>query len=250
MRSTTCSTSFAPRTRCSAQAIDRLRCHPLLAGLPTDTAERLASGLVVHTAAPGKSVQQSCDRGFLLLLGGSVRDVLSDPEGREVLIDLIRAPAVLGLEALLTDVEPRAWNAIEATTWLAIPSERMRSISACHPDLPLRLLETAGLQLERRKRMLYSMAFEPVRMRVARLLAAYVELFGIPDADGVRIPVDLSYERLAQDLGVSTRSIDRAFMQWTRNGWIGKRARCFLGRDLAEILASAEGGSCDDSRID
>lgn len=223
------------------QPIEAGRHHPLLQGLEHGAAEAFLAELVVRQGRAGQVLEHHSEQGpsFFLLLRGAVREVLTEPDGREVLVDLIRAPTVLGIEALLGEASLRQFSVIDRAVWLEVPAERVRSIGLSCPELPLRLLRSAAQQLERRQRLLYSLSFEPVRARLARLLAAYVEVFGLPDAEGTLIPIPLSHARLSQDLGVAKRSIDRALEGWVRQRWIIRRGRAFVVRDLERILSSA-----------
>lgn len=221
--------------------IDLGRHHPLLQGLEAGAAEAFLAELVQRQGRAGQVLEHHGEQGpsFFLLLRGAVREVLTEPDGREVLVDLIRAPTVLGIEALLGEASLRQFSVIDRAVWLEVPAERVRSIGLSCPELPLRLLRSAAQQLERRQRLLYSLSFEPVRVRLARLLAAYVEVFGLPDAEGTLIPIALSHARLSQDLGVAKRSIDRALEGWVRQRWIIRRGRAFVVRDLERVLSSA-----------
>lgn len=221
---------------------DLVRYHPLLQGLEAGSAEAFLAGLVQRQGRAGQVLEHHGEQGpsFFLLLRGAVREVLTEPDGREVLVDLIRAPMVLGIEALLGEPSLRQFSVVDRAVWLEVPAERVRSIGLCCPELPLRLLRSAAQQLERRQRLLYSLSFEPVRVRLARLFAAYVEVFGLPDAEGTLIPVALSHARLSQDLGVAKRSIDRALEGWVSKRWIIRRGRTFVVSDLQRLLSSAE----------
>ncbi len=46
---------------------------------------------------------------------------LTEPDGREVLVDLIRAPTVLGIEALLGEASLRQFSVIDRAVWLEVP---------------------------------------------------------------------------------------------------------------------------------
>ena len=84
-----------------------------------------------------------------------------------------------------------------------------------------------------------------MRSRVAQLLASYAESMGLPVERGTRIRVPLSQGDIANDLGVSLRSVTRAIKDWMDEGVIGKDGRHVIVHDLLRLKQEADAqGTC------
>jgi CRP-like cAMP-binding protein len=212
-----------------------------VAALDVRSASLLVAGHLKRAQVSDELFDVSTSRstGLVLLVQGAVREVMSEPEGGELLVDVVCAPAILAMDAVAANPSVRQFRAIGPVEWAAVAMERLKALSQTNPEVMLRLLEVSAQQLERRQHLAYSIAFEPVKVRLARLIERYALLFGVRCERGIRIELPLSYERLSRDLGVTTRSIDRNLAGWLREGWISRHERWFVVERMDLIGAEA-----------
>lgn len=186
----------------------------------------------------GRAARQGDE--VLLLLSGSVSATLSEPGGNELLVDLVEAPAVLNIEAFGSDRSLEYAAIVEPVQWVATSKMQFLAFGRDAPAAFECLVESVARQMQRRQELLYSIAFESVMARLARLIGRYAELFAQPDAEGLRIPFALSHPALAQSLGVSTRSIDRCMKVMRATKRLRRRNGQIIIHDLEALLSLAE----------
>jgi hypothetical protein len=71
-------------------------------------------------------------------------------------------------------------------------------------------------------------------------LSTYVDFFGLPVAEGLKIRIPLTQDDLANGLGVARRSITRALKSWLEDGTLLKQGRYFVVRDRARLEQAAD----------
>ncbi|MHB8877656.1 MAG: helix-turn-helix domain-containing protein [Myxococcaceae bacterium] len=82
------------------------------------------------------------------------------------------------------------------------------------------------------------LGFDDCETRLVRVLLEYAEHFGRESAAGVTVRFALSLERLAREVGVTRRSIDRAMAGLSKAGLVERSPKGWLVlRDLAAVRA-------------
>ena len=75
---------------------------------------------------------------------------------------------------------------------------------------------------------LADLVFSDVPGRVAKALLDLSERFGRPTDDGLRVAHDLTQEELAQLVGASRETVNKALADFATRGWIKLEARAVL----------------------
>ena len=70
---------------------------------------------------------------------------------------------------------------------------------------------------------------------LANLVSTYVDFYGLPVQEGVKIRIPLTQDDLANSLGVARRSITRALKRWMGEGIMVKQGRHFVVQDLTKL---------------
>ncbi len=88
--------------------------------------------------------------------------------------------------------------------------------------------EWAGWHLRRTDDNLADLIFTDVPRRVAKQLLQLAQCFGTQEGDALRVDHDLTHEEIAQLVGASVETVDRALADFARRGWIRLHANSVL----------------------
>lgn len=169
---------------------------------------------------------------FILLLTGEVVIKLTSPDGRELIINEIRAGDFIGELGLLTG-QPRSADAMVSKTadLLSIPRQAFLTALECEPKLARRLLEAIAIRLSRTSEFQNSLAFLDAQSRLARIL---LELDRQNEERGY---ITISQEEIAQRSGLIRQTVAKTLGQWRRQGWLltGRGHIMLLNRDALRL---------------
>jgi CRP-like cAMP-binding protein len=227
-----------------------LRAHPLFAECSGEFLASLCAESKLLGYEPGELIleeRQEATTSFALL-EGSVRVFFSSSEGAQVMAKLFSAPAFFGeMESLLGISFLEGVEVLQPTVVLAIPRGALEgalkaSHSFCYQlmlDLCARLCVAARNQS--------SLAFAQVESRLAAFLIGYLERFG-EKVNGVLVPSrPITQDALAEAVGATPRSIQRALNEWKELGIVKGRGRQLKVLDVAALYRMA---GEDPARID
>ena len=82
---------------------------------------------------------------------------------------------------------------------------------------------------------LADLVFSDVPGRVAKALLDLSTRFGQPVEDGVRVAHDLTQEELAQLIGASRETVNKALADFTARGWLRRDGRAIVILDMARL---------------
>ena len=228
-----------------ADLLAKLARHPLLEGLsPTDVAALCELGSFVRHPT-GDVILREGERGqaLFLLLSGTARVYFLSAEGIEVTAKFFQAPSVFGeLECLAGLAWLETVTVIDRATLFRVPADRVPLLIERFPTFTRRLLVDVSqrfcILIDNAK----SLAFLPVPVRLANLMLMYARGFGVPVEGGLRIRISLSQTRLANDLAVALKSVNRTLASWIDEGVIEKRRDGYviLRHDALEELAKLD----------
>ncbi len=241
-------TPFAvtPPFRCGLRPA--MEAHPILRGVDAETA-----GLLVHAATHAALKRralvaregEACEQ-VVVVCSGSVRLFSEGETGHQVAVTVLRAPAVLGVtECMLGVPYAASVEALEAVRIITLPREVALKALGRSTVLVRNLMGDLARQLYLMWQRPRGLTVVSMRSRVAQLLASYAESMGLPVERGTRIRVPLSQGDIANDLGVSLRSVTRAIKDWMDEGVIGKDGRHVIVHDLLRLKQEADAqGTC------
>jgi CRP/FNR family cyclic AMP-dependent transcriptional regulator len=189
----------------------------LFAGLPDRALEVLARVSRLRRVPKNYVVFDKDDPGeaAYLVRGGSIAILLTTLDGRELVINEMRAGDYFGELALLTG-QPRSASAIarEDSELVVIPREEFLREMESEPRLMRHLLETMAQRLRSSGERESALAFLDAPARLARVL---LQLEREERAEGY---VTISQEEIAQRIGVARQTAASILGQWRRAGWI------------------------------
>ena len=199
---------------------------PLFAGLPAPDLEKLAASLNRHRYAKGEVILVAGDTvsDLCIVEHGSVRIVLTSPDGREVVLAILGTGEFFGKLALFDGVAgPADVIAHEDCSLLRLRREHFRAFLRNHPDTAEQLLTVLSHRLRETDTLVYDTAFRDIPSRLARALLKLAVSYGRREPDGIVLGRRLTQEDLASMIGSSRVSVNKCFKAWERDGLLASK---------------------------
>jgi CRP/FNR family cyclic AMP-dependent transcriptional regulator len=221
---------------------DALMQAPLFSALDAEAAAALRasmtekrvprSGVIFSEGEPG-------DRMYVIL-DGKVKLGQTSPDGRESLLAVLGPGEVFG-ELSLFDPGPRTATATAVTDTIVVGLGHgdLRPWLTGRPEVAEALLQALAQRLRRTNEALADLVFSDVPGRVAKQLLELADKFGQPGPDGVLVHHDLTQEELAQLVGASRETVNKALADFTQRGWIEVDQRQVLLIDMERLARRA-----------
>ncbi|MCA1831978.1 MAG: Crp/Fnr family transcriptional regulator [Actinomycetota bacterium] len=214
---------------------------PLLAPLPPADCHVVAENFIRRTFRKGESIFRQGEPGghLYLIESGRVKISSLSPDGREVLVAIIGPGEIFG-ELSLFDVGLRTADArtMEETTLHALAHDIFRHYVEAHPKVAWEMLRILASRLRRADEVLQDAAFFDVPGRVAKRLLSLASQHGSKEATGgLRIDVPLTQEEIAQMVGASRESVNKALASFLDRGWVTMEDRNYTIRDPDALAA-------------
>jgi CRP/FNR family cyclic AMP-dependent transcriptional regulator len=152
-----------------------------------------------------------------LILSGKVKVVLSDEDGKEVIISILEPGAYFG-ELSLIDDEPRSARVVTMADcqFSIIHKSDFRRVMETNPSLVINLLKGLTERLRAANKNIESLALMDVYGRVARTLLQFSE----EDGDKRIIKEKLTQKDIANMVGASREMVSRIFKDLTTGGYV------------------------------
>jgi CRP/FNR family transcriptional regulator, cyclic AMP receptor protein len=156
-----------------------------------------------------------------VIIDGKVKIGRRNTDGRENLLALLGPSDMFG-ELSIFDPGPRTSSATAVTAVTARSMDRATLLGwiAGRPELTEQLLRVLARRLRRTNDSLADLIFTDVAGRVAKLLLQLAERFGVMDGRRVYVPHDLTQGEIAQLVGASRETVNKALSDFVSRGWI------------------------------
>ena len=221
---------------------DAIRRAPLFSSLDVESAEQLIATMTTTHLERGDIIFHEGDRGDrLYVIGeGKIKLGRTSPDGRENLLAILGPGEMFG-ELSLFDPGPRTATAtaIAETQVLALGNEALTGYLQSRPGVAANLLAALARRLRRTNESLADLVFTDVPGRVAKALLDLADRFGRPVEDGVMVSHDLTQEELAQLVGASRETVNKALADFATRGWLKLEARAVLLLDIERLRRRA-----------
>lgn len=215
---------------------------PLFAALDDDANVALRVAMRHENFSRGDVIFDEGDSGTKLfaVIEGKVKLARTAPDGRENL-QAVLGPGEMFGELSLFDPKPRTAGAVALTdTVLAsLAHEELRPWITGRPDVAVQLLQALAQRLRRTNDVLADLVFSDVPSRVAKALLGLAERFGQPTNEGIHVAHDLTQEELAQLVGASRETVNKALADFSARGWIRIESRAVVIRDVEGLSRRA-----------
>jgi CRP-like cAMP-binding protein len=105
-----------------------------------------------------------------------------------------------------------------------------------HPQVSLQLLGRLAQRLRKANDVLSDLVFADVPGRVAKAIIELGQRFGTQKSDGLHVNHELTQEELAQLVGASRETVNKALADFATRGWIKLEPRAVIILDHERLV--------------
>lgn len=216
-----------------------VRKAPIFLGLDEAAATTLRSSMTLVKLRKGQSLFKEGDDGdhLFIVSSGKVKLGTKSPDGRENLL-MILGPGDMFGDLSLFDSGPRTATAtaVTETKLLSLGQDKVIPWVKEHPEVSLHLLARLASRLRRTNEVVGDLVFADVPGRVAKALIDLGVKFGEKREEGLFVNHDLTQEELAQLVGASRETVNKALADFAQRGWLRLEARAVMILDYERML--------------
>ncbi|OLT43253.1 Crp/Fnr family transcriptional regulator [Serinicoccus sp. CNJ-927] len=215
---------------------------PLFAALDGATADQLMESMSPRRLARGDVVFHEGDPGdsLYVITRGKVKLSKAASDGRESLLSVLGPGEMFG-ELSLFDPGPRLTTAyvVSDTEFISLGNDALRSFLEQHPEVAMQMLAGLAHRLRKTNEGLSDLVFTDVPGRVAKALLDLSDRFGRRSEAGLVVAHDLTQEELAQLVGASRETVNKALADFAQRGWVILGAKSVTLRDVDRLRRRA-----------
>jgi CRP-like cAMP-binding protein len=215
-----------------------VRKAPLFTALDEAAALSLRTSMDSVKISKGGILFKEGDSGehVYVIVEGKLKLGTSSGDGRENLLSILGPGEMFG-ELSLFDPGPRTSTATAVTDarLLSLGHDKLIPWLRDNPDVSLQLLSRLAQRLRRTNEAVGDLVFSDVPGRVAKALIDLGERFGKQTPEGLFVHHDLTQEELAQLVGASRETVNKALADFAGRGWLRLDGRAVLITDLERL---------------
>jgi len=219
-----------------------LKRAPLFDALDDEDARALRRQMAEVKLSRGEHLFNEGDDGDALyvVLDGKMKLTRAAADGRENLLSVIGPGEMFG-ELSLFDPRPRTSTASAVTDAVlaALKHQALTPWLRERPEVSLHMLRALAQRLRRANDMTADLVFTDVPGRVAKNLLDLADRFGSKEADGLHVHHDLNQQELAQLVGSSRETVNKALADFAARGWLQVSPRSVLILDAERLRKRA-----------
>jgi len=219
-----------------------VRSAPLFAELSDDSYRAVRERTTELTFRRGEEIFHEGSQGDRLFVIGSGKVKLGHmaPDGREHLLAILGPGEILGEVALYDPGKRTATATALATSDLVeLSHQGLLKILDARPEVSQHLLRSLALRLRRTNNTVADLIFSDVPGRVAKALLDLGRRFGERTDTGLRVTHDLTQEELAQLVGATRETVNKALAEFSNRGWLQLQGRSVVLIDIDRLTHRA-----------
>ncbi|TCE06148.1 Transcription regulator, crp family [Bifidobacterium longum subsp. longum] len=172
------------------------------------------------------------DQRMYLLEQGRVKLIRTSSDDRVQLLSIHAPGEVLG-EIPVFDPHggPRTASAVSmshGTRVVWLEHDALFAWLDEHPRVAIDMLQVMASRQRGNNERISDLVFMDVPARLAKTLLNLGSRFGEPVEQGLKVPHDLTQEELAQLVGSSRETVNKALMDFSNRGWIARDGRSII----------------------
>jgi len=211
---------------------------PLFAEMDPENSRALIESMNPVAFARGDVLFHEGDLGdrLFVIRSGKIKLGRRSSDGRENLLS-IQGPGEMFGELSLFDPGPRTATAtvVADAELVELAHTDLVAWLELHPKVAKHLLKALAHRLRRTNEALADLVFSDVPGRVAKALLDLATRFGEPTDEGVRVAHDLTQEELAQLVGASRETVNKALADFAARGWVRREGRAVVLLDADRL---------------
>jgi CRP/FNR family transcriptional regulator, cyclic AMP receptor protein len=211
-------------------------------GLQSSASSALTQQLQPVDFPPGHMVFAEGEPGdrLYIVVSGKVKVGRCSPDGGQNLLTIMGPSDMFG-ELSIFDPGPRTSTATTITEVRAVSMDRdaLRAWIADRPEIAGQLLRVLARRLRRTNNDMADLIFTDVPGRVAKQLLHLGQQFGTREGGATRVIHDLTQEEIAQLVGASRETVNKALADFAQRGWIQLEGKSVLISDSERLARRA-----------
>ena len=213
-----------------------VRRAPLFTALDDASASTLRASMTAVKISKGQTLFKEGDTGdrLFVVTDGKLKLGTTSSDGRENLLSILGPGDMFG-ELSLFDPGPRTATAVVDSKLLALANDQVIDWVRAHPQVSLQLLGRLAQRLRKANDVLSDLVFADVPGRVAKAIIELGERFGTQKDDGLHVNHDLTQEELAQLVGASRETVNKALADFASRGWVKLEPRAVIVLDYERL---------------
>lgn len=200
-----------------------LRSSPLFGGMDAASARSLIGLMTRREMVKGDVLFNESDDGHALyvLVKGKIKMARTARDGRENLLGLLGVGDMLG-ELSVFDPGPRMSraHAVEDSVVYELPKEVLDGWLDDHLEMSRHIMRALAQRIRRISNTMADLVFSDVPGRVAKAILDLGHRFGRMERGHVTVQHGLTQEELAQLVGASRETVNKALADFASRGWI------------------------------
>jgi CRP/FNR family transcriptional regulator len=213
-------------------------------GLPKEIASDLLAGATLRRLKAGDTLFDAGDTGdgCYRLDRGLLKVALVSPQVREQIVAILTPAAIVGDLAMI-DGLPRSASVVALTDCELrfLSRHSFEDLSRKRPEIYQYLVKLLAARLRQADETIASMAFLPIKGRVARTLLTLAENVGEEtDSGGTVIPRMINQGDIAAMAGVARENTSRILNEWGRRKVVTKSSGSYWIGDKAKLAREIE----------
>lgn len=219
-----------------------LREAPLFSGLDDQAADILEKSMSPLLLQRGDILFNEGDSGnqLYVVITGKIKLGRSSVDGRESLVAVLGPGQMFG-ELSFFDPGPRSATAtaVTDTRLSAIGHDVLGPLVEDHSGVALAFLRQLAERLRHSNEVVGDLVFSDVPGRVSKALIGLAERFGRVAEDGIHVSHDLTQEELAQLVGASRETVNKALADFASRGWLRLEPRSVVIYEIERLQRRA-----------
>lgn len=219
-----------------------VRLAPLFAELNDQSYLAVRERMQESTYRRGEEIFREGTPGDRLYVVGAGKVKLGHtaPDGREHLLAILGPGEILG-EVSLYDPGPRTATAtaLAKTVLVELQHTDLLRVLDARPEISQHLLRSLAIRLRRTNDKVSDLIFSDVPGRVARALLELGARFGQHTERGLRVTHELTQEELAQLVGATRETVNKALAEFSSRGWLQLDGRSVILLDIPKLRRRA-----------
>ncbi|PNP88898.1 Crp/Fnr family transcriptional regulator [Gardnerella sp. KA00735] len=214
--------------------------------VPLDEARELFESLRQSVFSKGDVIFNEGDKDhrMYLLERGRVKLVRHSRDNRIQLLSIHTHGEILGEIPVFDPAGgPRTASAIaltDNTSVLWVEHDVLFAWIGKHPMVAVSMLQVLAARLRANNEHISDLVFMDVPARLAKTILNLASRFGEPIREGLLVQHDLTQEELAQLVGSSRETVNKALMDFSNRGWIKRRGRSIIIFEPEMLIRRAE----------
>ncbi len=178
-------------------------------------------------------------RGLFILCSGQVKLTASSKDGKSVTLRQVETGEILGLSSVIANGAYPATAETQSPSQVNfIPREQFLRFLHAHGDVSTRVAEHLSMELHKAWEQTRLLALSPsAQARLAQLLLGWATRHGKNTSEGVRIPLHMTHEEVAENIGATRETVSRLLGDFKRRGLIRVKAGSLLLLKLEALRA-------------